>query len=986
MMNLPPSMLQDASDREEAKAAVARKTKEIESLLSHPEEVDLWALREMCFSEGGLMNDAIRKKAWPKLVGLSSTVPMSHPLLPPSGSGLPRHPKKSSSSSLASLSSSVRASKKSFKQPKRRPNRKANVVSSTPGTISEVGHGVSVVDPATVPPRSYKKLDMASSLDDHQIGLDIARCTWHLLNGSQRMRRKLMSNKRKKKIRALLKRKQKRLGNFINLTLIRSYGGEVFKDESDSGVGEDMEIMEKDKENKLRYYQGYHDVSCVLLSALGGEHRNSSLLSSLPSPQEHGNTKKKNNFKRKTQWEQLMEESIQTATAMGLDLPSEVLVQLSIGHFRDMMKNNFVHLTVTLKLVLLPLLKRLDVDGQVYQHLVDCDMEPYFCLSWVITWFSHDVRDTDVVKRIFDFFIASHPLMPIYVCVAMMLHPYNRAEILDADCDFACVHKALADLPKNSCSVGWKFVGNVIDSSGGYVSGEEEEDEVSFDGTSLMSQDVYREECSIAGSLNSSGRGGGMGMGDDERSTASTVPSLASESFMSGGGSSRVPFQELFDLAVSYMRRVPPRAILRLAHMHYDDETMRQFMIDADSISMFQPPPAWALASTIESDRAIKKRLRMKNGIGGRTSTINEKDTDTQGSNSASADSLHVLTQEYKYPHAVIAAGIGPDGDGEILKQRKRRKMWRISAIAVGIVAILIGLVAQSDMHLVLFRFQFVSRNGISTLGESANLTTIPAIETIAAPTNKKTDAMTKKGKDNNDPAVAAILKLPDVKKYEAQKEVILGFGDIILDSVTTSQDASDDLSESKRAKFASQPSQRVNQQSGIVDKDDSTFSGDIITDKPSPNTNLKQQHKEKRAKEPIMASLREKKILQEVNVARHLSAQVKVVEKEPPSTVPVPSLVQDSLNQMPEIIMEPKIDVAKAMAEFFGWAFVHEAKVAIAFEEGSGVALSSLAVQNKGAFTGFKTKGLLSLKQYAKSLYSGAKTHLLNEAEVVFL
>ncbi len=61
MMNLPPSMLQDASDREEAKAAAARKTKEIENLLSHPEEVDLWALREMCFSEGGLMNGMFNK-------------------------------------------------------------------------------------------------------------------------------------------------------------------------------------------------------------------------------------------------------------------------------------------------------------------------------------------------------------------------------------------------------------------------------------------------------------------------------------------------------------------------------------------------------------------------------------------------------------------------------------------------------------------------------------------------------------------------------------------------------------------------------------------------------------------------------------------------------------------------------------------------------------------------------------------------------------
>ena len=88
---------------------------------------------------------------------------------------------------------------------------------------------------------------MAKCLDFQQIGLDVTRCTWHLLTGSQRSRRTQMRNKHKKKMAAHLKRKQLRLGNLINLVLIQSYG------ESDI--------------EKMRYYQGYHDISSIFLSS-----------------------------------------------------------------------------------------------------------------------------------------------------------------------------------------------------------------------------------------------------------------------------------------------------------------------------------------------------------------------------------------------------------------------------------------------------------------------------------------------------------------------------------------------------------------------------------------------------------------------------------------------------------------------------------------------------------------------------------------------
>ena len=341
-----------------------------------------------------------------------------------------------------------------------------------------------------------------------------------------------MRNKHKKRVRALLKRKQKRLGNFINLTLIQSYiygnNGDDDDEEFDVSNGdgdEKKELMPHEYENsisKLRYYQGYHDISCVILSALGGETTASTAPPSSPSV---------SNFDSKKNIQDIAQEA---ARNMGMDLPCQILAKLSHSHLEDMMRDNFDILTRALRLVIFPLLHTLD--PEVHAHLEQSGMEPFFCLPWIITWFSHDIRDTDVVKRLFDVFVASHPLMPVYLAIAMVLHPMNRMEILGSECDFACLHKALSQLPMNSCSVGWKFMGGPT--GGEYVSWEyeEAEDDVSFDG-SVMSQDVYREE------------GGKTGCGDDD----SLAPSLASESLLSGFDGSRVPFQELIDLAVTYM-------------------------------------------------------------------------------------------------------------------------------------------------------------------------------------------------------------------------------------------------------------------------------------------------------------------------------------------------------------------------------------------------------------------------------------------------
>ena len=70
-----------------------------------------------------------------------------------------------------------------------------------------------------------------------------------------------------------------------------------------------------------------------------------------------------------------------------------------------------------------------------------------FALSWLITWFAHVINDPDSIFRLFDFFLGTHPLMPIYVGAALVIA--HRDELLSCECEMSAVHHFLTSLPKN---------------------------------------------------------------------------------------------------------------------------------------------------------------------------------------------------------------------------------------------------------------------------------------------------------------------------------------------------------------------------------------------------------------------------------------------------------------------------------------------------------------------------------------------------------
>ena len=68
-----------------------------------------------------------------------------------------------------------------------------------------------------------------------------------------------------------------------------------------------------------------------------------------------------------------------------------------------------------------------------------------FALPWLITWFSHVLPDYEDVVRLFDFFLAQPPMMPIYLAATIVLH--RSEDVRQVDCDLASVHGILARIP-----------------------------------------------------------------------------------------------------------------------------------------------------------------------------------------------------------------------------------------------------------------------------------------------------------------------------------------------------------------------------------------------------------------------------------------------------------------------------------------------------------------------------------------------------------
>ncbi|XP_030645047.1 TBC1 domain family member 20 isoform X2 [Chanos chanos] len=118
--------------------------------------------------------------------------------------------------------------------------------------------------------------------------------------------------------------------------------------------------------------------------------------------------------------------------------------KLSNHHLRDFMDPT-MDSTKHILNYLMPILEQ--VQPELHDFMVRAEVGTIFALSWLITWYGHVLSDFRHVLRLYDFFLASHPFMPIYFAAVIVLH--RSEEVMSTDCDMASVHHLLSQIPQD---------------------------------------------------------------------------------------------------------------------------------------------------------------------------------------------------------------------------------------------------------------------------------------------------------------------------------------------------------------------------------------------------------------------------------------------------------------------------------------------------------------------------------------------------------
>ncbi|XP_003727013.1 TBC1 domain family member 20 [Strongylocentrotus purpuratus] len=148
--------------------------------------------------------------------------------------------------------------------------------------------------------------------------------------------------------------------------------------------------------DQLHYYQGYHDIVVTFLLVVGKE-KSFSLVD-----------------------------------------------KLSTHHLRDFMDRTMDRTKHMLN-YLLPIIRK--ANPKLHDFMERSEVGYVFALAWLITWYGHVLNDFHSILRLYDFFLACHPLMPVYLAAAIVLE--READVLAVECDMAFVHSLLSRIPDN---------------------------------------------------------------------------------------------------------------------------------------------------------------------------------------------------------------------------------------------------------------------------------------------------------------------------------------------------------------------------------------------------------------------------------------------------------------------------------------------------------------------------------------------------------
>lgn len=127
---------------------------------------------------------------------------------------------------------------------------------------------------------------------------------------------------------------------------------------------------------------------------------------------------------------------------MDEDMSFAMVNKLAIGYMREYLDDTMERTSLLLNYIY-PLVNR--CNPELCEHMQRNDLGTIFALAWVITWFSHVLGDIKRILRVFDFFLASHRLMPVYLSAAFVLH--RERDIFAAGDEMGYIHKCLSVIP-----------------------------------------------------------------------------------------------------------------------------------------------------------------------------------------------------------------------------------------------------------------------------------------------------------------------------------------------------------------------------------------------------------------------------------------------------------------------------------------------------------------------------------------------------------
>ncbi|XP_029681041.1 TBC1 domain family member 20 isoform X2 [Formica exsecta] len=128
---------------------------------------------------------------------------------------------------------------------------------------------------------------------------------------------------------------------------------------------------------------------------------------------------------------------------MGLQAGLYVLESISLEFLERFMEKTMEKVNQEL-FYIFALLER--VHPTLLEHLENVELFPHFALAEYTTWYAHKYAENRILlHRLFDYFLGSPPLMPLYLSTVIVAH--RATEIFNTTPDMGHTHKILCTLP-----------------------------------------------------------------------------------------------------------------------------------------------------------------------------------------------------------------------------------------------------------------------------------------------------------------------------------------------------------------------------------------------------------------------------------------------------------------------------------------------------------------------------------------------------------